>query len=418
MQWSVTRRVPPNTAMPDEPSALTTQSAHGPRLFQECWIARLGLFMAVSGCNVPDFEDARAELVAALERDSRVVEVGTGEAVDPRWCSYETVYEEIDLHSEDHGGGTPPSPADHRHSLQLSAEITLRVSIPEKNQPNRNPWEVFPEHYVVKWDGTVAAVFWRQPAERDVPMFAGQVVEDVLRAAARGAGLGLLVQRCSAECSFSMLHRVAKLMPDSDGHADLEFELAEGSTEVIARISSATVDFGDIPDDFYSSIVVPTRAFAEMKNLGQRLIETEHYARHTLRSLLGLNYARFDLRRSSPIRSLPARWRMRGWRRDARREIAGAWLAITDLELLRHEWSRLGRTFQDLVVDRHLHLLFASDHEKDAGAIADINVSSLVAAIEQLSVQLDTSSVVRATAWGALAGGAAGGVIGAAVNLL
>lgn len=163
----------------------------------------------------------------------------------------------------------------------------------------------------------------------------------------------------------------------------------------------------------FSVIRTGAEVFADMKNLGARIQAVENEARRTLGRLLAATAQREHLSTHSVLLTLNDRWQMRGFRRQAREDLALLWLAIANLEMLKRRWGESRIRFTDEMLDvTGIDLLFARDDSPEAQTVESLNLTTIQAAVTHLSGGLDTRTIALATIVGAAAGGLMGSIIG------
>ena len=351
-------------------------------------------------------QDLVNQVCRALERDSRVISVQTP-TIEPDYSQRKTIYPDRTRASS----GELLTGADGFAIQKLSSPIMFHVNVPKKNQPLLHGNDDIPtEDYFVSWDGVTVFVLWEQDNDH-VPLSGGHIVADILSTALAAMGAGLYIQACSPDCDNQFFHTVMliRVQPESPKKGlDLELHpLRRGVVEI--RIPKAEDNF-DVLDWIQLDLGLESENFANVKNLGRRAMDIESSARDLMTHLLAHYYEYASVAAQPMWRALRERWRVRGWRREARQLLAGLWLSLANLEDVRRQWEDLRRDFEE--PDAEYMPLFAIDYSDDVAAVQSFEVSHFDATVEQISRNLDNRAVVMATVGGALAGGLAGALVG------
>jgi hypothetical protein len=362
--------------------------------------------------SAADKKNSLSELCSALERDPRVVEVITPD-INPDFSGRRTLYPDLNRTSEDDllTGG------DSFQVMELSDSIYFHMHVPKKNQPQWHGWDNIPaEDYFVSWDGIAAFVLWEQDSDH-IPPPGGQVVTDVLSTALAATQAELYVQACGPNCDNIFFHTSLYLHPDEDciGDYDLEITPRKNENAVDIVIPSEESNF-ELVEWIYDRLNGPVSDFAKLKNLSRRVMDIESSIRDQVAHLLGHYYEHSVIAAKPLRRSLKDRWKIKGWRREARQILAGLWLSLANVEGLRRQWGDQRGRFE--LGRREYMPLFEIDYSDDVAMIESLEVGHLDATIEQISQSLDNRALLLATVVGALAGGLAGAVVGALVGLI
>jgi hypothetical protein len=164
-------------------------------------IARFGSFflqVPEASSSIPQLV---TELTAALDKDPRVVSVKPPDLDAQQTSNFDFFFPAQADPDTDDGIHALLYGCDEKRTLSLDAPITIGARIPIKNQRPFFPEEDAPaEDYVVKWNGMVLVVFWKQPEEDWVPRAGGHVIEDILAKASREIEGDLFVQGCNPAC--------------------------------------------------------------------------------------------------------------------------------------------------------------------------------------------------------------------------
>ena len=343
-----------------------------------------------------------------LEGDTRVIEVRKPE-INEAFTGRKAFFPES-RHTTSDGIRTGN---DKLEAMSLSDDIRFRIKVPIKNQPKHHGYDDIPtDEYWVSWDGVTVFVLWEQDTEHD-PMSGGHILADILRDAAQELGGDIYIQACSPGCDNLFFHTTMHI---SETPAEEETR----DIVITKRPRSPIVDVSlyDIDDAFealmwlHLCLSVPCGRFAEMKNLGQRLIDIEHNAGRGLAHLLDHYYEHSRLSTLPPWREIRNRWKNRSWRKEVRYLLVGLWLSLANMETVRQGWADAQRGFENTIDEDGKAYLFAIDYRDDAAAIESINTRSLETAIEQVSDRLDNRTMVAVTFVGGVAGGLAGALVG------
>jgi hypothetical protein len=367
----------------------------------------------------PDEEVVPSELgrqiVQALERDPRVTRV-TGPAVTDAYSYGHVILPARDSDEDDDEDlFTDPG---HYHALQLSDAIMIWAHVPIKNQPTREGEQLPPpsEDYIALWDGLTLLVAWEHDPGSHAPLSAGEVLFDIIERAAKDADCVIYGQRCSAVCDFPFVHvdldvradpteDAVRWLPQADpGSMELEVTVPTSPTEGLA-LGALTLWF---------ECAQACASFARMKNSGRRVLDLEFATRSTLHRL---NTLQLEGVRRAALPFFPRfrdRFRVRGWRREAREHVAELWIGLELLERVRRRWAQERFEFDKVAPPSSgLASVFVRDHEDDVARIETLDLSLVRASVEETAKRLDTRAIALATAGGALAGGLAGAALGA-----
>lgn len=289
--------------------------------------------------------------------------------------------------------------------LRLDGPVLFCVQVPKKNQPAHHGFSDFPsDTYWVAWDGVTAIVTWTQPNQR-IPMAGGHVVEEILRSALQGLGCDLYVQACSPGCDNLFTHTIMHVLVDPEVD-DLE---CTTRTNMEADVTVGVVDDDeDLLMELWFGLNMSFNSFAEMKNLGRRSIDLENSARKTLAHLLAHYYEHATADAQKGWKRTRALWSQRGWRREASQLMAGLWLTLSNIEVVRRQWEEAHRSFARQTGSQGLAVIFDVDYREDAEVVASLDVSHLEVNVQQIGTRLDSRSLSWATGLGAIAGGVAG----------
>jgi hypothetical protein len=137
--------------------------------------------------------------------------------------------------------------------------------------------------------------------------------------------------------------------------------------------------------------------FAEMKNLGRRVLDLEAAARGTLLGLMRLQHQRAHVREHHLYERPRLLWKIRGWRRKARADLTRSWVLLASIEEVRREWSEARSRLEAAAEREGQTALFALDHLDDARKIDDLDTVPIQRGIENAARQMDSNALVLAT---------------------
>ncbi len=372
-------------------------------------IARFGSYFLQVPQAASSIPQLVTELTNALDKDSRVVSVEPPDLEGQKSSDFDSYFPaQPDLENDD-GVHALLYGCDERRTLSLDAPITIRVRIPVKNQRPFFPEENAPsEDYIVKWNGMVAIVYWKQTEDDWVPRAGGHVVADILARASRSVGGDLFIQACNPGCKYLFAHTSLRIKA-----VDSPVEFSPEPDPFQSRVYNAEIDSSDLEeasDAVFFELISPLDTFTGMKNLERRLIDLEVLTRNTLDELLSIHYVRTQTLELNRLKSLKRRWEERGWRRTSRKLLARAWYCLADIEGLKRRWTRKRLEFDRRTEQTNSLPLFDTDYTRDASLMEALDFKDLRGAIDSISTNLDNRAIVFATAGGALAGAIAGAI--------
>ena len=286
----------------------------------------------------------------------------------------------------------------------------------KKNQPRLHGFDDIPsEDYYVAWDGESALVLWEQ-SDDDMPLHGGQIVAEILRSALQGTHADLYVQACSPNCDNVFFHTAMHVYDEEETAAEVPDTLGmvmhEGGQRAVDVYVPTEGGNFDILEWIYLDLRTALTIFAELKNMGRRILDIEDSIRDQFSHLLGHYYDHASIVAKPFFQSIRDRCRTRGWRKEARQLLAGLWLSLANVEMLRRSWAERHRNFESIVDESETNLLFEKDYRGDVEIIESLDFSHLDSSIEQVSSSLDNRAITIATIGGTLAGGLAGALIG------
>jgi hypothetical protein len=291
--------------------------------------------------------------------------------------------------------------------LALSDPILLDVHVPRKNQPVHHGIDDIPtDDYQVWWDGVTAIVLWSQKSA-STPMSGGHVIADILNEALAKTGAKLHIQACRPSCDNIFFHVDLRVLLTNVDKARNTKVVSQQGFDVRVETPQLPGRFGLIRALGYG-LGLHARDFGEVKSLGRRIIDMEAATRGQMDHLLQHYYDYSKLWSIPIIRRLKARWKMIGWRREARHLIAGLWLSMSNIEMLSRQWNDVREEFEEGLNDNNLQVIFSRDYLKEKSKIESIDLGHFEATIDQVAARFDNRAVILATVGGALSGGLAG----------
>ena len=376
---------------------------------QTSLVGRFGSFILTSE---EPFDPPHAETLEAisdsLEKDSRVTDVAQPEHIEDAWCIRRRIFP---APAEDEG---LVSGLDALQALHFSDSLTLSVTVPKKNQPLRSDDDDVPTEYTVVWNGMFALVTWRTSESKHLPLSGGHIVVSILRDALKQLGLRLYVQGCNPGCTHEFAHTDIRFVPDDTDPDDIEYMPSANWGEV--RATTPIMPDKALAEYAFLDIVGTAREFTILKNLGRRILEAEQDGRARLSALMKINYARARLPTLSPVERLKAHWAAKGWLRRSRFLIAHIWLTLSNLELLRREWTAVRFGFEEGANERGKRLLFERDYADEVDRVESLDLELMRSGVQEMAERLDSRALLRVTAVAAVAGAIAGGVVGGVIG--
>jgi hypothetical protein len=271
---------------------------------------RVGAFFLFSDNVKPD--DLRAAIVKALEADSEVATVDV-EPPEPTndFLDETSIFPAVtDLDQK--STTSLLSGGDQQRSVQFETPIPFVVSVPRKNQPTVKPDdEVAAQRYFVLWDGWIVIVAWSQ-RDRLVPEAGGQIVSDILSRAVQKAGATLYVQACSPACKHLFNHTTLLVeQVESAGEPGPRLAPAPQWNTAILQTERSVESPVKAALAVYAELGTAVERFAQMKNLGRRILDLEDLARSQLLALMRIQYQRAHVWEHPIWNRPPMLWRLR-----------------------------------------------------------------------------------------------------------
>jgi hypothetical protein len=344
----------------------------------------------------PKSAELRKQLGEALEADPRVRKL----TLPPHWdAGYSSFFPRVEEESED----LMDPVDDMQWTASFRQPFCFEVSVPAKNQPLvARDDKTIPERYLARWDGSGLMVFWEQPAGRDVPWAAGQVVRDVVKEAVERAGYVPKIQ------GPSLAHVDLRLTPVADDQP-LSFRRAG------LYLVEATVPLPWEPDliaDFmYSILSGVTAEFYGLENHEERIVMVNAALQAALSELLRLQYLRANLKIWPPLNYMKSRRQLFGWRTESRALMARIWLCISNLQSLREAWMELLRTYRLLTEETASVEIFELDRANSEHFVRGVDSTTAQSVVQDIGGRLDNRDLVLATAGAALVGAVVGVIL-------
>jgi len=350
-------------------------------------------------------KDRLEQLKAALVADARVREVWQ-EELDPYYSGIERYYPDRNLTTDD----DILAASDSFYGLYFTTPLFVSINVPVKNQPRHHGADDIPtDDYLIAWDGVTACVGWQQEDDSGLlPLSGGHVGFNILSEALAKIGSSLYNQACTPECKNLFFHSVGVLRDSGDRRSGTEFVAATDYRGVDVSLPSLD-DLEDGLTWLMLSIGLIAKEFSQLKNKGQRLLDIYEIAEESTSSVVALQYSGMSMS-SAGIGQILRQLRhiVRG-KRQIRLTLARAWLCLAHIETLRRQWYDRSESLgewpgQQGFVDQFLAGDFADDFQR----IGRLDTVPIRAALDSVSVRLDTGAIVVATAFGGVAGAVAG----------
>jgi hypothetical protein len=332
--------------------------------------------MLMGDSDVPDAGATARSVIGHLRKDLRI----PGEIDSPNLKEYCTRWIPM-YRAATTAQGPPQGPGAH-FALQLSPPIvfTIRVDLDVQSEYDA-PSDIPTDTYAVAWDGVTAIVAWSQTGG-DIPSGGGRIVATVLEEAAKLAGLNFYVQGTGANSDDIFIHQTMRIesMPRSS-----KFVLAgtDDGQCLTAGLDDEYENLESMVEQLWFSLGPAAGEFAGLKNLANRIRETESAIRRDLSDLLGRNYQQAAIGMAPLLARMMIRIRSRGGAKKARMLIAGLWLSIAQLAKLVSEWQQRRRSLDSLYPDAVL--LFRPDYGNDVEAIESLDIAPMSESINQVA---------------------------------
>lgn len=338
----------------------------------------------------------------ALVGDVRVRGVWQDE-LDLHYSGTEIYYPSLDKTDEN----SVVEASDAFFGFHFNSPLFIEIKVPVKNQPRHHGADDVPsEDYLVCWDGVTAAVAWKQTGNR-LPLSGGHVVFSVLNEALLKTGTELYGQACSPHCRNLFFHSIAVLQGSGNHGDDTCYERSEEHRGVDVLLPSA-----DDLEDALTWLMLDSGGtasnFAEFKNKGRRLLDLHELAEQATAQVLALQLSEMSAAARGPWSKLRNIRRTIKRKQQTRLLLAKAWLCLAHVETLRRQWSDNRADLGDPDNKEFVSLFLADDFARDEPRIDLLDPETIRSALDSVSVQLGTRSVVVATVLGGLAGAVAG----------
>lgn len=366
--------------------------------------ARVGTFLLDCDSHTVGPDVYRA-LTAALHADPRVIQVDPVEPVPPMspnaWPLYKA-YRSYDI--------------DRPFTAMMLAPIAFSVEVPTKNQRAINGSPVPSESYYAVWDGLTLVVAWDHRSPDHVTTISGgHVAGEVIKDAARAAGMAVVSQGCTPMCEYELNHTtlLVEVVDRSKSHIRFGPLCNKRQLHIEVRpYRSKENTFQIHVLGLYYDLRQSCRYFALMKNYGLQADEVFRAASQVADRLLVLQRQRATAFVGTIKDRLMKRVGTRGWRAKSRVLIADLWLHIARIEYLRRRWSWYRDSFEEEVGAIEADDLFASDYRTEASDLERLSVAPLLAEVQYAAERLDNRDVVVVTSIATLAGAVAGFLAG------
>jgi hypothetical protein len=293
----------------------------------------------------------------------------------------------------------------------FSHPLMFRIKVPKNAQPTFSNRDFVPsETYLVYWDGEVLSACWEQKVKDRIPSAGGHVAMEILGDAVRNLGGELYIQACSPGCLHKFVHATMLVRTDPKAH-----EFSVRRTGVWSSDCEVVVpgdwDFQRVAREFYRYLRGPLHYFAEVKNLGRRILDVHHRTWHDLEDLVQIQYTQARIHALGPWNRVKKRWKLRGWRKQSQLHLSELWIALTVLDMLRSRWRDRKLRFDEATAETRTQVVFERDYANDASAIEGLDLDLIRAGVEHASSRLDTRAVVWASVLGTVGGAVAGALI-------
>jgi hypothetical protein len=298
--------------------------------------------------------------------------------------------------------------------LTLNSVIVFRVRVPKKNQPKYRSMDDVPaDDYLAAWDGLSLAVQWNQ-THPGATGSGGHVVLEILEQAGEKAEFPVSILTCTPSCLHRFLHLDFVTFEDECGCGKgfhLSGETPVGRT-VIAPFGRAESDVRNLYQTFFAVSSV-LHVFAETRSDAEYILHLAYRSRIDSSEVLYISYQRADRSRLPDFTSwVKDLWDLRGSRREARRLIAGIWLALAMIDARLGTYLNRNSRFNELVDEKQLTEL-RSFLETEHQSVADLDLAGVRASLQETATRMEGRLLIAATF-----GGAAAALIGASVAAL
>jgi hypothetical protein len=238
-------------------------------------------------------------------------------------------------------------------------------------------------------------VCWEQLAADDIPRAGGHIAIDVLREAVQRSGASLYVQACSPECEYDFIHATLRVTAEPTASEYTWSRIPDQRNRFNVR-APGPWSFEDVAMDLFDNLYTDANYFAQMKNVGRRILDLDHKMRHDLDDLSRVQY-RWRAAQALPLRDrVRAIWQLRQWKKQSRVFLSLLWWSLAEIENLRFSWLESRFYFE-----RHAGveaMIFDTDRLNDVARIENLDFAIVRASAEHAASRLDSSALVAATA--------------------
>jgi hypothetical protein len=400
-------------------SLVGSQPTEDSSLTQPSYVTRVGLCILEDRVVKNDRKESLQKVVTSLREDPRVkdlVDVDLEKATlrRPKFAAAG-----IDS-KRDFDTGVPISPSVHIHALEIDPPLKFTVQIPRRLQIQKGASEesVPTDEYWVVWDGILLVVMWRYDGNGSYGTLGGTAIIKLLMEVAQKSGKAVYVQPCGPNCDYPFAHRDIRVVSTNEAEDGQQPTFKEtGRLLVTLELSSEPATPYEAASKVHSEVFLVSRWYARMRSDGEAIHDIEEAARGDLRDLLKIYHTATLFGPLVYPSSWKARWRLRGWRRNARRLIARLWLALSALESRRHDWANSKFTYEKVASRQGRGLIFRTEYEDEVNYVSAMDVSRIESSVEYAASHLDTRSVAVATTAGAIAGAIVGALVGGLIQL-
>jgi hypothetical protein len=339
------------------------------------YFARVGTLMLMGDSDAPDAGATARSVIGHLRKDLRI----PGEIDSPNLKEYCTRW--IPMYPEATTTPGPPQGPGTHFALQLSPPIVFTIRVDLDDHSEYDASDIPTDTFAVAWDGVTAIVAWSQTGG-DIPAGGGHIVARVLEEAAKLAGLNFYVQGTGVSSDDVFIHQTMRIesMPRSS-----KFVLAgtDDGRCLTAGLDDEYENLESMVEQLWFSLGPAAGEFAGLKNLANKITETESAIRRDLSDLLGRNYQQAAIGMAPLWARMMIRLRSRGEPKKARMLIAGLWMSIAQLSTLVSEWQQRRRNLDSLYPDAVL--LFRPDYGNDVESIEALDITPISESINQVA---------------------------------
>jgi hypothetical protein len=372
------------------------------------YVVRIGLCTLVE-TDADDEKDLLKKLSAALQKDTRVKDFVD---LEPDKCRFFTPKIPASIIRVNRLSRGPESALAHAHAIEMNPPLQFTVQVPRRLQlPDWGKEDEVPsDEYWVTWDGIALAILWKLEGESSYGQIGGLSVINVLREAAKSSGCEVIAQPCGPNCNYLFAHRDVTVTTTADRDLQGTFEELDRWHAGFAIPESLATPY-EAALAVHHAMGTASRWFALMRSEGKAISNIESSARQDLDDLLEIYHKTTLTGSLANPKNWKSRWKIRGWRREAKRLVARLWLALSALEARRHDWTNGKFVYSKEAATRGRSLIFKSEYDDEVNYISAIDVSSIESSVEYAASHLDTQSVVKATAISAIIGAIVGASI-------